>query len=88
MTGRPSSKIREMRRQGKIPAGPESGTSHAQFKHLLSLFGHGARLECGGGLGSPYGEPQMKSILNEVILFSCVGALFVGIVLTAASLVG
>ena len=45
-------------------------------------------MECRSGLGSPYGEPQMKSILNEVILFSCVGALFVGIVLTAASLVG
>ena len=30
----------------------------------------------------------MKSFLIEVILFACVGALFVGIVLTAASLVG
>jgi hypothetical protein len=30
----------------------------------------------------------MKSILREFILLSCVGALFMGIVLTAASLVG
>jgi len=30
----------------------------------------------------------MRSILNEVILFSCVSALFMGIVLAAANLVG
>jgi len=30
----------------------------------------------------------MRSILNELILLSCVGALFMGIVLTAASFVG
>ena len=30
----------------------------------------------------------MRAVLNEVILFSCIGALFMGIVLTAATLVG
>jgi hypothetical protein len=30
----------------------------------------------------------MKSLLNELLLFSCVGALFMGIVLTAANLLG
>jgi len=30
----------------------------------------------------------MKTLVSEVILFSCVGALFVGIVFTAASLIG
>jgi hypothetical protein len=40
------------------------------------------------GWGARTGSHKMKSILNELILFSCVGALFMGIVLTAASLVG
>jgi hypothetical protein len=31
---------------------------------------------------------QMQALINEVILFSCVGALFMGIVLTAASFIG
>jgi hypothetical protein len=30
----------------------------------------------------------MKPILRELLLFSCVGGLFMGIVLTAASLLG
>jgi hypothetical protein len=40
------------------------------------------------GWGARDGEPQMRSILTELFLFSCVGALFVGVVLTAANLVG
>jgi hypothetical protein len=40
------------------------------------------------GWGARTGDASMKSVLNEVLLFSCVGALFMGIVLTAASLVG
>ena len=40
------------------------------------------------GWGARDGEPQMRSILKELFLFSCVGALFVGVVLTAANLVG
>ena len=34
------------------------------------------------------GATKMRSFLNEVILLSCVGALFMGIVLTAANFVG
>jgi hypothetical protein len=30
----------------------------------------------------------MQALLDDVILFSCVGALFMGIVLTAASFIG
>jgi hypothetical protein len=30
----------------------------------------------------------MIAVLNEVFLFSCVGALFMGIVLTAATFIG
>jgi hypothetical protein len=30
----------------------------------------------------------MRTVLKELILFSCVGALFMGIVLTAANFVG
>ena len=40
------------------------------------------------GWGARTGEATMRSVLNEVFLFSCVGALFMGIVLTAVTLIG
>ena len=56
------SMILRRRRATRLPlpmlTSPKSGASHAQFKHLLSLFGHGMGVPYGRGLGSPYGEPH------------------------------
>jgi hypothetical protein len=38
--------------------------------------------------GGPDWGTGMKSIIKEMILLSCMGALYMGVVLTAASLLG
>ena len=37
------------------------------------------------GLGSPHGGATMTSVLKEIVLLSSMGALFLGIMLTAAA---
>ena len=40
------------------------------------------------GWGARSGDVTMKTVLAELLLFSCVGTLFIGIMLTVASAIG
>ena len=86
--------FRETRRdlpkqKGRSPSPPKIGhvvcTNLTVRCHFLATV---RACDAVAGWGARTGEPQMKSILSEVLLFSCVGALFLGIVITAATLVG
>src|SRR6267154_958674 len=66
----------------------QSDIERRNINHLLALFGPRCPSPVAGWGAHGSRQMQMQALLNEVVLFSCVGALFMGIVLTAASFIG
>jgi hypothetical protein len=67
-----------------VKSGPDWNRDCPKRNNARQLFATVG--ECAGV--SRKGDRRMRAVLSEVLLLSCVGAFFVGLVIAAASLLG